>query len=385
MQNSMIAGYSINPDVVFLIHNGGVLASNHRARRHVWMNINLFNELAGNSCGGDLIAGDVTRFSNIDGLMSDPTCLEGAEGIQNECFPSINQALDYLKFRFILIQDSDSYDDFFQNKRSLVDTKHFGTFHQQLGVELHLKHRQNPASWWYEQKFDYTTGGVKDNLYKHVQEAFYDNYIDTLDLATKTVLDFGCGNGVTSKRFVDAGANVIGVDPNEELLSEASRTIGDRFRPVLLELSNANPLGNIPDERVDLVWMSDVLLFYFYPQGNVSSRILPSTLLRQLTQNLAHGGKCVIMQPHGVFWLAPWLGDPERPYTVLTEYATRLYSGTPSLEELCEAIGGADLLISKVFEPKPESSTFISDDRSYYFARSFPLWWVFECKRSGYI
>src|SRR5262245_26346851 len=39
------------------------------------------------------------------------------------------------------------------------------------------------------------------------------------------ILDLGCGDGVLTKRLVEAGANVIGVDHSPEMIT-ASRTLG---------------------------------------------------------------------------------------------------------------------------------------------------------------
>lgn len=374
-----LRGYRVCPDVNFQIQNGWILASNYRARRHILLNLPLFNTLAGSPIQGELRASDRTRFTNTEGLLADPTCLDRTPKFESVLFRSLSEAVDFLVNRFILIKDKASYTGYFARKRSIVDRYHFGTFHQQLGSELRLRERVNPSEWWYQQKFDPSTRQVRDNLYKFVQEAFLERYLDGVDLKGKSVLDFGCGSGMASRRFVARGAVVFGVDPDENLLAEASRAIGGGFKPVMMRLSEADPLQMLPEERMDLIWMADVLMFYFYPQDAGESWITPSALLRRLTANLCPEGRCVIMQPHGVFWLAPWLGDADYPYTVVSEYATRLYSVTPSLEDLSQAINGAGLAITSVYEPKPDPNCVIDDVRTFNFASCFPQWWVFEC------
>ena len=374
-----LRGYRICPDVNFQIHNGWILASNYRARRHVLLNLPLFNALAGSPVQGELRASDRTRFTNREGLLADPTCLERAPRFESVPLRSFAEAIDFLVDRFILIKDNAGYTGYFARKRSILDRHHFGTFHQQLGSELRLRERIDPSEWWYQQKFDPSTRQVRDNLYKAVQEAFLERYLGKLDLKGKSVLDFGCGSGMASRRFAARGAFVFGVDPDENLLAEASRAVGDRFRPVAMRLSDPDPLQKLPEDRIDLVWMADVLMFYFYPQDAGESWIKPSAILRRVTANLCPEGRCVIMQPHGVFWLAPWLGDVDYPFTVVSEYATRLYSVTPSLEELCQAIGEAGLAITSVYEPKPDPNGATNDVRGSSFANSFPQWWVFEC------
>jgi SAM-dependent methyltransferase len=376
-------GYSICADVSFRVVSDGILASNHRAREHVLLNLPLFDALAGGDpAGAGLCAWDRTRFSNLDGLLADPTCLDtGALGEPTR-FATREDAWGYLAKHFILIHDPAEYGAYFAARSSLVDHKHLGTFHQRLGAELRLRERIDPDVWWYAQKFDPQTGAVRDNLYEFVQQAFLDEYIPSLDLNGRTVLDFGCGAGMASRLFTARGAHVTGVDPDPEQLERAARQAGDDFTPVKLELSSPQPLASIPVGPFDLVWLSDVLLFYFYPQDAGEPLMAATDLLGQLGERLAPNGRLVIMMPHGVFWLAPWLGDAERPHTVLSEYADRVYSVVPGLAELADAIERAGLCIRCIREPRPSDAGRSVDPRAFHFADNFPLWWVFECLKT---
>lgn len=383
LKENILNDYKVCPDVVFSIDNGGILASNYRARRHVWLNPQLFNALFGIQAKGELKAVDRTVFSNLEGLLADPSCLDRSFKSAPVGFSDISSALQYLYKRFIVIKDDTQYRAYFGKKSSIVDRSHFGTFHQQLGAELRLRLRVDPAQWWYKQKFDSKTGEVGDNLYKYVQEVFLERYFESLELRGKTVLDFGCGSGMASRRFAEKGAKVIGVDPDENLLKKAASSIGDNFSPVLLRLADPNPLESLPPEAVDLVWMADVFMFYFYPQDAGRPSISPVELLSKLVAHLNSGGKCVIMQPHGVFWLSPWLGDERMPYTILTEYSQKLYSVVPGLQELSGVIYDSGLMISRIFEPSPHPDALenTAEARATAFANVFPQWWVFECRK----
>lgn len=367
-------------DVVFTLSDGGVLASNHRARTHVWLSHGLFRALSGEPPAGELAADDRTRFSCYDGLLADPTGLDRVRK-DKTVFDSFEAALPLLRKRMIVTDPNGRpYGEFFAPKTSLIDAKHSGTFHQQLGAELRLRRREDPNTWWHAQKFDPATGRVRENLYKYVQEKFLERYFASLDLKGKTVLDFGCGSGMASRRFRALGARVIGVDPDEEFLGRAKASVGEGFTPVLMRLDAPDPLAALPDEPVDFVWLADVFMFYFHPQDAGAPLMPPGELLKKLTRRLAPGGRCVIMQPHGVFWLAAWLGDPERPYTVLTEYARKVYSVAPRLEALSAAAAEAGLAIARIFEPLAEGGPG-DDPRAREFALEFPQWWVFECVR----
>lgn len=377
---SLPAGFNLCADVTFRPWQAGILATNHRARHHVWMNLPLFAMLCGQPDGKSLEAADQTVFGNVDGLLADPSNLREEPG-QKTVFASGDEALRFLCDRWIVLVEETNYRGYFGKRTSLVDRKHFGTFHQQLGTELRLRHRVNPDKWWYSQKFDPSTGQLRDTLYKYVQQPFLENTIGSLDLENRTVLDFGCGSGMASELFIRRGARVIGVDPDPALLGVASGRLGSAFTPLHLPLEAKDPFSVIPAESVDLVWIADVFLFYFYPQSGEASKWEPGQVLRRLTSRLVANGRCFIMQPHGVFWLAPWLGDADAPYTVLTEYANRLYSVTPSLEELSTAIAAAGLCIRRIHEPKPVKEAGAMDGRAYTFATEFPVWWAFDCAR----
>src|SRR5581483_8422979 len=152
----MPGSHRLCPDVVFTVNDGGVVASNHRARRHVWLSVPLFGVLVDSIVRGELRARDVTRFAPADGLLADPTGLDLTQAADSTLFADVGAALSFLAARFIVMTSADRYDEYFAPKRSLLDRQHFGTFHQQLGAELRLRRRVDPAAWWYEQKFDPT-------------------------------------------------------------------------------------------------------------------------------------------------------------------------------------------------------------------------------------
>ena len=383
MAEACLQGYSICSDVSFEITPDGVLASNHRARQHVLLNLPLFNLLAGaDPDSTELCAWDRSTISNLEGLLADPTCLMRDTLGAPSRFDDVADALEFLAGRFILVRDIEAYRAYFDKRSSLIDRKHMGTFHQRVGAELLLRKKVDPDEWWYSQKFDPKTGQVRDGLYRFVQKEFIDSYIGSLDLAGSAVLDFGCGSGLASRLFAAGGAHVTGVDPDPVALATAEREAGVGFQPVHLDFSASDPLSKLPLGPFDFIWLSDVLLFYFYPQDAGQPVVAPAELLEQLANRLADGGCLVIMNPHAVFWLAPWLGDDEFPFTVITEYADRLYSVTPSLEELSLALEKAGLCICRIHEPRPGEAGREADSKAFHFAKRFPVWWVFECAKA---
>ena len=369
-------------DVVFTPSEKGMIASNHRSKHHIWIDLNLINALLGmGSEQTGFYGADLTTPANLDGLYADPTGLSELKITEKTYFKTFNCALEFLIERMIIISDSAEYSAYFNKRDSLIDTRHLGTFHQRLGADLLLRHRTNPEDWWYEQKFNRKTDTLKNNLYKFVQSSFIEEFSAKLNLIDRNALDFGCGNGLASEQFIKNGARVWGLDPNEKLLNIAKSKLSSNFTGIPLRLDNDDILSVIPNIKFDLIWLSDVLMFYFYPPNAGEPILDPVDLLRRLSSYLTEKGKIVIMQPHGCFWLAPWLGDSNRPYTVITEYTHRVYSVSPSLTELSNAFNAAGLVIERIYEPLPKANTE-PNARPINFANEFPLWWTFECRRA---
>ena len=366
-------------DVVFTPSKRGMIASNHRSKHHVWIDIYLLQALLEKpSRHSGFSAADCSVPANLDGLFADPTGISKLEELPIVHFEEFSNALEYLRDRMIVVFDSAEYSAYFDKRTSLLDRAHLGTFHQRLGADLLLRQRIRPDEWWYQQKFNPNSDTLRDNPYKFVQFAFLENFTSTFKLTNKKVLDFGCGSGLAAEQFIRNGADVWGVDPNEEMLEIARSKLRASFTGIHLPIKEADFLSVIPNIDFDLIWMSDVLMFYFYPPDAGDPLLDPSGVLRTLVNYLTHDGKIVIMQPHGFFWLSPWLGNQDRPYTVITEYTRRLYSVSPSLTELSDAIHASGLVIERIYEPLPEENSG-ADPRSIKFSREFPLWWVFEC------
>ncbi len=375
-------GWRISEDVTFVVSGNGMLASNHRAKSHVWIDSALMSALIGDLQEGPFRLADRTEFTNYEGLYANPTGQSKAVTSDYIEFQETPDALDYLEGKMIVIRDDAKYAKYFAKKTSLLDTEHLGTFHQRLGVELLLHRRINPEEWWYNQKYNPQSDHLREGLYKSVQFAFIDSYARRCNMSGKSILDFGCGAGLAASCFAASGAQVVGIDPNLELLEKASRDIGTSFTPIHMNLAADDPLSALSDKKFDLIWLADVLLLYFYPPSPDPNSMSPMELLRELGRRLNKNGQLVVLQPHGVFWLAPWLGSDGMPFTALTEYRNRIYSVSPSLAEMSTAIADAGLHIDRIHELTPEEQ-LETDPLGYNFAREFPLWWAFECQRNA--
>ncbi len=131
------------------------------------------------------------------------------------------------------------------------------------------------------------------------------------------ILDFGCGPGLFSRLFARHGATVLGLDINLDHLETARRLARDdgldercEFRELVLPIEDG--LAPLAEERFDRIFLSDVLMFYFHPY-DPGLELDPVALMQSLAGLLAPDGRIEILEPNGVFWQQPWLGDPERP------------------------------------------------------------------------
>lgn len=327
----------------------------------------------------------IDRFSNVDGLLADPTRIvqDVAAWPDPECL-DLREFLKRLANLSIVIEDEKEYAARFQPKTSLLDYSHFGNFHQQLGQHLMVEARQNPADWWVKQKFAVPGKEIRDNLYSAVQDNFLRSYFADKIKPNMRVLDLGCGPGYFSNMMAQCGADVVGVDPSESYLAIAKTNTGGRVQFEKADIGKEGALKFLPDNEFDLIFMSDALLFYFVPESPTQEADV-RWLFSDVRRLLKNEGQFVSVEPHYLFWLAPWLGSAERPFTVFAEYndppGMRV---TPTLSRLMATFCENGFCIAGMKELFPADWFADNDPRAYAFGRRFPLWQLYELiKRSA--
>lgn len=326
---------------------------------------------------------DIQRFSNEDGLVADPTRYSRNQ----EDWPalsrlSISQLIDVCIDRFLLIEDREHYLSLFKTKESLLDKNHFGNFHQQLGQHLMLPpQRKNPDRWWLQQKFNPELKGVRDNLYGAVQAHALDTYFKEKLKKGSYLVDFGCGPGFFSNMIAKNGLSVLGLDPNEEFvaIARANAVAGAKFE--VADLGQKECLQHLPENSVDYVFMSDALLFYFV--SVLPGAAVPDIriLLKDIKRVLKPEGKIISVEPHYLFWLSPWLGEIDRPFTVFTEYMHKSFGVTATISQFIQAFNKSGFGVTWMEELMPGKWFREIDPRAYHFARQFPIWQLFEFKK----
>lgn len=316
------------------------------------------------------------RFSNFDGLLADPTRIIK----EYEKWPEVEnlgilEFISILKKKNIIIDNYKKYLEKFGTKKSLLDYEHFGNFHQQLGQKILIEKKNNPDDWWISQKFENNIINIKNNLYKSIQESFLEKFFKATLSKNKTILDLGCGVGYYSKLMSKTKCKVIGVDPNKKFINIAKKN-SKNIEFHISEIGNTNSLDWLEENSFDFVFMSDALLFYFIspdPKKKYEIQNLLASIRRVLKKN----GKFFSLEPHGVFFLKPWLGEKENPFTIITEYNKKNYDITPNLSQLINSFirGG---FILRDFKELYTDEGKIEDKVAEFFAKEFPLWWFFE-------
>lgn len=323
---------------------------------------------------------NIERLSNADGLMADPTPFQrelsdwpDAERLTGPEF------LERLERHFIFVRDVAAYRERFAPKRSLLDQTHFGNFHQKLGQILMLQERTSPADWWLKQKFNDGLSGLANNLYGVVQGRFLEAYIGRRFGPGVTVVDLGCGPGYFTDQIAATGATVLGVDPSEDYIDLARSRAAHGAQFEQMAVGTPHGCDAIATDSADIVFMSDALLFYFVTaeaEQTAEIEILFSDIRRVLRPD----GLFINVEPHYLFWLAPWLGRTEAPFTVLTEYRKKSFSVTPTISELIQAYASGGFQVAWMDELYPDPSFTGDDPRAYHFATQFPQWQLFELR-----
>jgi SAM-dependent methyltransferase len=365
---------------------GEFLVSNISTRTHALGDLAFLELLSspGAVPSTDLQVCDASRSPFVDGLLEDPTGIDrSVEGLTAVQPMSTADALALARKLMLLVDDLDVYHEYLVGQRlNILDPRHRGTIHQCVGeyVLLGLRQRSTDA-WWLAQKFTDDLREPRPGPYRDVQWPFASAYYAQAGLDGENILDFGCGPGLFARLFARNGANVLALDTNASHLETArSLALADGLQDVCefreLKLPLAEGLAPFAGRRFDRIFLSDVLMFYFHPYDE-SLQLDPVELIGGLARLLTPRGRIEILEPNGLFWQQPQLGEERRPYTILTEYRHRRYGVTPTLEQISRVAEAVGLAITRVRELVPQST---NEGRAVSFAREFPLWWFFELR-----
>jgi SAM-dependent methyltransferase len=336
--------------------------------------------LSDEAAAGPFRVWTIGRFTNTTGLLADPTGWLRDPGTWPEPLSLDRAGLDAKLVALKLAGDDPAaYRAYLAPKQGLLDRDHKGNFHQVLGQHILLELRQRPETWWVDQKFEPDRRALRPTLYRAIQETYLRRYFPGRFGPGQRVLDIGCGIGFYTGLIGSTGATVTGVDPNAAYIEMARTTHGSPT--VTFETASVGTpdgLGTLPEAGFDFVFMSDALLFYFV--GETPRQVADiDALLADIKRLLKPGGRFISVEPHYLFWLTPWLGAVDNPYTVLTGYLdAHHYRVTPPLSRFLQAFCRNGFAVTWMDEMTPDPAFAATDPRATAFASRFPLWQLYE-------
>lgn len=274
----------------------------------------------------------------------------------------------------MLIDNKAAYRARFAPKRQEVDHGRYGDFRQQLNQELALN-CPDRHNWWTDQKFTPDRRALLENSYKYVQQYNLKRFFAARFGSGHEVIDLGCGTGYYTNLIAATGASAFGIDPARALIDIARATAHPNARFAARAAGQPGGLDDIGDATAHFVFMSDAFLMYhqtsYFPAD-------PELLFADLRRILKKGGSFIICEPHPVFLHQPWLGDPDRPFTLLTEYREKSYTVVGTFEWHLKVALNRGFALTGFEELAPDPAFQEVDERGYFFARQFPLWALYE-------
>jgi SAM-dependent methyltransferase len=327
--------------------------------------------------GEQVQVADATTFTLWDNAYCNSDFFDASVGTADL------QALPWEEF-LELLQDSGMVSDCWppptdQEKRHFAD-RFRGSFYEQIATES-LFHRTTPTAWWTAQKFEPGHASTRPTPYRYIEERFLDTYF-AANLGGADVLEIGCGTGYFTARMARHARRVVGVDYNSDYVAIARQTwtgpdysrlgfqVGD-----IIDLSRGAPA--FAQDRYDFVLLIDTFLFLFDARYQPELHQQRDAIMANLRRLLKPDGLLLVMDPHPL-WLTPWLGHPEAPFGILTEYRQRSFKVIPTLEEMTTFLCAHGLRIRRVLEPRIDKEFRDLDTQRFAFMNNVPQWWFFE-------
>ncbi len=315
---------------------------------------------------------DISCFSLSECLLDNPAGIsKGNVALK----PAPASEFVRLLVEYSMLSENTAYLRKAGKKKNIFDSFHTGNFHQDIGRFMMESKKMNPEEWWIYQKFDKNLRSLHDTPYLWVQKKFLEKFFPK-DFKGKKILDFGCGIGYYSEFFRKRNANVTGIDPSPLYIKLARKKFAEGKNLIFKELSfeTVSDFKLMGDDKYDIIYLSDVLLYYFEPYKKLD--IKPQDLLGMLRKHMNPGGSIYVMDPHGCFHLQPWMGET-MPFMLCGEYRHRKYRVTPSLMEFSMVAEKSGLYINRIRELYSEGK---HQGQNRKITAEFPLWWLFELK-----
>jgi SAM-dependent methyltransferase len=205
-----------------------------------------------------------------------------------------------------------------------------------------------------------------------------------------TVLDAGCGNGYLSRKLAKRGANVIGIDHSNTLITYCRAREKENPLNCMFHTASLDDLQMLDNGSVDLIVSNivfvDVLLY--------------KQTFKELSRVLKVNGRLIWSNTHPVFGRVPNIfyrlpydtrRNEDRLYVLIDRYfdsgGTLLSWGDMkpiwqfdrTLSEYSRALKDCGFVISEIIEPKPDNTKIKRFPELAYEVDRFPFFIIFDC------
>lgn len=163
------------------------------------------------------------------------------------------------------------------------------------------------------------------------------------DLHNKSVLDAGCGPGITTAWFISQGVVVTGIDYSEEMISIARNNIGDRARLLRHDLNQELNMFN--QSEFDLIYCS--LVIHYIDDLDV--------LFKEFSRVLKPGGVLVFStdHPEAPFVKAIPVSGREKRSFFWDGYGIYMDAYLRPWNHITDSLEKNELVIDKTINPVP--------------------------------
>lgn len=116
------------------------------------------------------------------------------------------------------------------------------------------------AAYWSARASSYAAS--TSTAYHRDRKAMIDRLLAPLPIAGKHVVDFGCGDGLFVQALANAGAVVVGFEPNDALVEAARRRLRDAGLAAEIRKGGVSALADISDRSVDILLTLNVFAYF---------------------------------------------------------------------------------------------------------------------------
>jgi len=245
---------------------------------------------------------------------------------------------------------------------------------------------------WFQRKFYDDLSDIRkesQGYYKHYVHHFFTHFFDKRKVAGKVILDLGCGPGFYSAILAKYGADVVGIDLSDFLISKANEHKA-KLRLKNVQFIQADLIDFSPEwkpAKFDFVIAIDTIVSFDYATSKHNHERVVATF-QCVNRVLKPNGRFYIIESHPFFGrTSEVLLETGEDFCVReTSYKIEYKSKDDphhwfTLEEMTKATYESGLAVLQIYEPDPSITLKEENAQAYFFRLKCPSMIVYEiCK-----